>query len=172
MKITKRQLRNIIKEAIDIVNIDTGEVLAFGDRDRDVAPDAAVSDLSRRLKLDIERYASDESEYALPDEDWRKIEDETLGKQDLRYNKKVFAKNKADQERLDIENLLQRLRHWAEDAFNDYVDDNPGVDIQDVAYDLADAAEHEFESDEWEELMWHFDGDLNDLKIYTAESMG
>lgn len=172
MKITKRQLRNIIKEAIDIINIDTGEVLAFGDRDRDVAPDAAVPDLMHRLRIAIEDYASDENEYALPDEAWRKVEDETLGKQDVRYNKKAFAKSKADAERLNIDSLLQRLRDWAHDAFKDYADDNPEADIQDVAYDLADAWEYEFEVDEQEELMWHFDGDLNDLKVYAAESMG
>ena len=50
--------------------------------------------------------------------------------------------------------------------------DNPRTDLQDVAYDLADAWEFEFEKDEQEELMYYFDGDLNDLKIYAAESMG
>ena len=44
--------------------------------------------------------------------------------------------------------------------------------MQDVAFDLAGAAEYEFESDEWEELLWHFDGSLDDLKVYAAESMG
>lgn len=172
MKITKRQLRNIIKEAIDIINIDTGEVLAFGDRDRDVAPDAAVPDLMHRLKIAIEDYASDENEYALPDEAWRKVEDETLGKQEDREVKRRITKMKADSARLNIDNLLEKLRHWAEDAAKDYMADNPDVDLQDIAYDLADAWEYEFEVDEQEELMWHFDGDLNDLKIYAAESMG
>ena len=78
----------------------------------------------------------------------------------------------ADRERLNIDNLLQKLRYWAEDAARDYMADNPDVDLQDIAYDLADAWEYEFARDEQEELMWHFDGDLNDLKIYAAESMG
>ena len=78
----------------------------------------------------------------------------------------------ADRERLNIDNLLRRLRNWAEDAARDYMADNPDVDLQDIAYDLADAWEFEFDEDEREELMWHFDGDLNDLKIYAAESMG
>jgi len=73
---------------------------------------------------------------------------------------------------LNIDNLLQRLSDWAADAGRDYMADNPGVDMQDVAYDLADAWQFEFKSDEREELLRHFDGDLNDLKIYTAESMG
>ena len=173
MKITRKQLRGLIREAIDLINVESGEVLTFGDGERDVAPDAAVPDLMRRLKIDdYENYASDENEYALPDDAWRRVEEETLGKQDVRYNKKAFAKSKADAERLDIDNLLQKLRHWAEDAAKDYMGDNPNVDLQDIAYDLADAWEYEFEADEREELMWHFDGDLNDLKIYAAESMG
>ena len=32
MKITKRQLRKIIKEAIDVVNAETGELLIFDDQ--------------------------------------------------------------------------------------------------------------------------------------------
>jgi hypothetical protein len=172
MRITKRSLRRLIREAIDVINVESGEVLTFGDSERDVAPDAAVPDLMRRLGIDYESYASDENEYALPDDAWLKVEDETLGKQDARYNKKAFAKSKADAERLDIDNLLQRLRHWAEDAAQDYMADNPGQELQDIAYDLADAAEYEFERDEWDELLWHFDNDAQSLKVYTAESMG
>ena len=166
MKITRRQLRSIIKEAMDVVNVQTGEVLTFGDSERDVAPDAAVPDLVRRLGLNMSPSG------ALSNADFQKLEDETLGKQDRRSAKRKSAQMAADRERLNIDNLLQRLRYWAEDTARDYMGDNPGVDLQDVAYDLADAWEFEFEPDEREELMWHFDGDLNDLKIYAAESMG
>ena len=166
MKITRRQLRSIIKEAMDVVNVQTGEVLTFGDSERDVAPDAAVPDLVRRLGLNMSPSG------ALSNSDFQKLEDETLGKQDRRSAKRKSAQMAADRERLNIDNLLQRLRYWAEDTARDYMGDNPGVDLQDVAYDLADAWEFEFEPDEREELMWHFDGDLNDLKIYAAESMG
>ena len=166
MKITRKQLRSIIKEAMDVVNVESGEVLTFGDSEKDVAPDAAVPDLVKRLGLNMSPNGT------LSDDDFRKLEDETLGKQDRRYNKKVWAEREADRERLNIDNLLQRLSDWAHDAFNDYAGDNPGTDVQDVAYDLADAWEFEFAKDEQEELLWHFDGDLNDLKIYAAESMG
>ena len=166
MKITRRQLRSIIKEAMDVVNVQTGEVLTFGDSERDVAPDAAVPDLVRRLGLNMSPSG------ALSNADFQKLEDETLGKQDRRSAKRKSAQMAADRERLNIDNLLQRLRYWAEDTARDYMGDNPSVDLQDVAYDLADAWEFEFEPDEREELMWHFDGDLNDLKIYAAESMG
>ena len=166
MKITRRQLRSIIKEAMDVVNVQTGEVLTFGDSERDVAPDAAVPDLVRRLGLNMSPSG------ALSNADFQKLEDETVGKQDRRSAKRKSAQMAADRERLNIDNLLQRLRYWAEDTARDYMGDNPGVDLQDVAYDLADAWEFEFEPDEREELMWHFDGSLNDLKIYAAESMG
>ena len=166
MKITRKQLRSIIKEAMDVVNVESGEVLTFGDSEKDVAPEAAVPDLVKRLGLNMSPNGT------LSDDDFRKLEDETLGKQDRRYNKKVWAEREADRERLNIDNLLQRLSDWAHDAFNDYAGDNPGTDVQDVAYDLADAWEFEFAKDEQEELLWHFDGDLNDLKIYAAESMG
>ena len=166
MKITRTQLRSIIKEAMDVVNVESGEVLTFGDSEKDVAPDAAVPDLVRRLGLNMS------SSGALSNADFQKLEDETLGKQDRRSAKRKSAQMAADRERLNIDNLLQRLRYWAEDTARDYMGDNPSVDLQDVAYDLADAWEFEFEPDEREELMWHFDGDLNDLKIYAAESMG
>ena len=172
MKITEKQLRTLIREAIDLINIESGEVLSFGDRDRDVAPDAAVPDLMRRLGIDSESYASDENEYALPDDDWRRVEDETLGKQDVRYNKKAFAKSKADAERLNIDNLMQRVRDWGSNAGTDYIADVPGTDLQDIAFDLADAAKYEFEQDEWDELLYHFDDDENDLRAFVADSIG
>tara|TARA_R100000655_G_scaffold84722_1_gene124385 strand:- start:37 stop:540 length:504 start_codon:yes stop_codon:yes gene_type:complete len=167
MRITRKQLRSIIREAIDIVNVETGEVIDFGEDSISGIPDAAVPDLVKRLGLNLSPSGE-----ALSNEDWEKLEAETVGKQHKRDAKRKVAQFKADEERLKIDNLLTRLSNWAHDAFNDYAGDNPGIDVQDVAYDLADAAQFEFQADEWEELMWHFDGDLNDLKIYAAESMG
>lgn len=166
MKITKRQLRRIIKEAMDVVNVETGEVLTFGDDERDVAPDAAVPGLVKRLALNMGPSGE------LSNADWEKLELETLGKQADRQFAKSHAKIAADRERLNIDNLLQRLQNWAHDSFQDYAADNPGTDLQDVALDLAKSAEYEFEADEWEELIWHFDQDENALNVYTAESMG
>ncbi len=166
MKITKRQLRKIIKEAMDVVNVETGEVIDFGPESLSGLPDAALPDLVKRLGLDMSPGGQ------LSNDDFQKLEDETLGKQEDREVKRRIAKMKADSARLNIDSLLQRLSDWAEDAARDYLADNPDVDLQDIAYDLADAWEFEFDEDEREELMWHFDGDLNDLKIYAAESMG
>ena len=179
MKITRRQLRRIIREAIneriDVVDRETGEVMVFGRAGREAAPEAAWPDLVKRLGLQPEDDGLDaagDQSFSLSNQEFAKLEDEVLGKQDRRSAKRKSAQMAADRERLNIDNLLQRLRYWAEDTARDYMGDNPSVDLQDVAYDLADAWEFEFEPDEREELMWHFDGDLNDLKIYAAESMG
>ena len=182
MRITRKQLRRIIKEATDVINRDNGEVLPFGeDRPgssiKNLGPDKAVEDIMKRLGIsvkpdDFKTYSTGGREIVLPDADWQKMEDEVVGKRDRRASKRKSAQMAADRERLDIDNLLQRLRHWAEDAGRDYVADNPEVELQDVAYDLADAWEFEFKEDEQDELLWHFDGDVNDLKIYAAESMG
>jgi len=167
MKLTVKQLRGLIREAIDIVNAETGEVIDFGEDSISGIPDAAVPDLVKRLGLNLSPSGE-----ALSNDDWEKLEAETIGKQADREVKRRIAKMKADSARLNIDSLLQRLSDWAHDAFNDYAGDNPGTDVQDVAYDLADAAQFEFEADEWEELLWHFDGNEEDLKIYAAESMG
>ena len=179
MKITRRQLRRIIREAIneriDVVDRETGEVMVFGRDGREAAPESAWPDLVKRLGLepnDIGPDAAGDQSFTLSNQEFAKLEDEVLGKQDRRSAKRKSAQMAADRERLDIDSLLQRLRGWAEDAARDYMGDNPGVDLQDVAYDLADAWEYEFEADEREELMWHFDDDLNNLKIYAAEGMG
>ena len=163
---TLRRIRKIVREAIDIVNVETGEVLSFGDGERDVAPDSAVPNLVKRLALSMGPSGE------LSNADFDKLEQETIGKQDRRFNKKRAAAADADRERLNIDSLLQRLRYWAEDTARDYMADTEGdVELQDIAYDLADAWEFEFEPDEREELLWHFDGDLNNLKVYAAESM-
>jgi hypothetical protein len=166
MKITKKQLRKLIREAIDIVNVETGELIDFGEDSMTGIPDEAVPNLVKRLGLNLSPND------ALSNEDWEKLYGETMGKQDTRQRKKNMAQFKADEERLNVDSLLTRLSNWAHDAFKDYAGDNPGTDVQDVAYDLADAAEYEFEQDEWDELLWHFDGNVEDLKIYAAESMG
>ena len=113
MKITKRQLRRIIKEAMDIVNVETGEVLAFGDDERSVAPDAAVPDLMKRLGLNMSPNGT------LSNDDFDKLEQEVMGKQSDREAKRFQAKMDADRERLNIDNLLNRLSDWAQQAADD-----------------------------------------------------
>ena len=178
IKITKNQLRRIIKEAIDVIDRDTGEAMRFSDDSSDSMadlPEKAWPDLVKRLGLnpkDVGLDPAGNQGFELDQRDFMRLDNETRGKNYDRKMKKASDAYKADRERLNIDNLLEKLRHWAEDAASDYMADNPGTDLQDIAYDLADAWQFAFEEDEKEELLWHFDGDLNDLKIYAAESMG
>lgn len=171
---TRGQFRKFLKEAIDAVNVDSGEVLSFDDSSRRAAPEAAWPDLVKRLgispKLDYEEDGT--QSYALSGEDWGKLEDETQGKQGRREDKRLRAQMAADRERLNIDNLMQRVRDWASDAGSDYISDNPSADLQDIAFDLARAARYEFQEDEWDELLWHFDDNQDELYAFVAESMG
>lgn len=166
MKITKRQLRTLIREAIDIVNAETGEVHDFGEDSISGIPDDAVPDLIKRLGLNMSPNGT------LSNADFEKLEDETLGKQHRRDSKRKVAQFKADEERLNVDNLMQRVRDWASDVGTEYIADVPGTDLQDIAFDLADAAKFEFEQDEWDELLWHFDNDENELRAFVADSIG
>ncbi len=51
MKVTRSQLRQIIKEAIDVMNLETGEIKVFGDDEYSDLPSAAWPDLVKRLSL-------------------------------------------------------------------------------------------------------------------------
>ena len=174
MKITRRQLKQIIKEGIDIVNSETGELLVFED-DWETggghAPEAAAREIMKRLGIaEISSAITDDIEdIEIKPEDWARMEVELEGKRRYRRNKKERA-------RMDINNLLARVDQWAADASGDYGADNPDVDMQDVAWDLATGAEHEFRKDEWEELINHFDDEgsyhpEDELITYIADSI-
>lgn len=170
MRITKRQLRQIIKEGIDIINNETGEILVFEDdweTRGGTAPEAAARNALKRLRItpikdepsgdpDITDIYVEPSDYAVLDTEFE--------------GKRRYRRNKRERERLDIDNLQARLDQWAADAGGDYAGDNPGIDMQDVAWDLAASAEYSFEPDEWEELVWSIaDGDEENLKTYIAD---
>jgi len=78
----------------------------------------------------------------------------------------------ADRERLNIDNLMQRVRDWGSDVGTEYIENVPGTDLQDIAFDLAHAARYEFEQDEWDELLWNFDDNEDDLIAFIADSIG
>lgn len=86
MKITRRQLRRIIKEATDVINRDTGEIMFFGDK-RYVSDipvtgtDEMIDDIMRRLGIspspeDMRTYSTGGRDMELSGEDWQKIKDE------------------------------------------------------------------------------------------------
>ena len=139
MKITKRQIQQIIKEVIneriDVVDRDTGEVMVFGREGGDSAPEAAWPSLVKRLDLqpkdDGLDIAGDQS-FSLSPQEFDRLDNEVRGKQDQRSRKRKSSQMTADRERLDIDNLLERLSNWAEDTARDYMADNPGTDLQDV----------------------------------------
>jgi hypothetical protein len=169
MKITLRQLRRIIQEGIDIVNSETGELLVFEDDWQDGsadAPEAAARDIMKRLNItelpsEWDREDGVETIEVTPD-DWALMDVELRGK-------RRYRKNKRERERLNIDNLLARADQWAADAGGDYGADNPDVDMQGVAWDLAAGAKHEFREDEWDELVWHFDDSEDELVTYIAD---
>ena len=176
MKITRRQLRTIIKEAIDVLNNETGEVLEFDDNDagpgtaRPDAPEAAAMDMMKRLGvLDDAKFETgafpefgDVPTYSLPADKWEMMHQEL-------YGKRAARKSKADKKRLDIGNLMDRVVDWGTQAGREYLADNRGARLEDIAFDLAQAAEMEFKPDEWNELLYHFDFEEDDLSTYIAD---
>ena len=169
MKITRKQLRRIIKEGIDILNTETGELLVFEDDWQDGggdAPEAAARDIMKRMNISqlSSEIDGDIETIEVRPEDWAKMDVELHGK-------RRYRKNKREQERLDIHNLMNRLDQWAKDVAIDYGADNPDVDFQDIAWDLSDAAQFEFRKDEWEELLWAFDGSEDELRTSIADSI-
>ena len=178
MKITRKQIRQIVKEAIDVMNAETGELLIFDDQPdvnadggniKSDAPEAAALDMMKRLGITASpdpEYSSDGVDtYPLPNEQWEMMQDEL-------YGKRAARKSKADKERLDIDNLLQRADKWAIEAGQDYMADNrefPDTHLEDIAWDLSDAAEFEFQEDEWNEMLAHFDWNPENLRMYIAD---
>ena len=171
MKITRRQLRRIISEAIDVINASTGETLVFADEGdpaagnyKPDAPEAAARDIIKRLGLNpLEGYGDAADEIYLGAEDYAEMDYEIGGKRHKRKAKK-------ERTRLDIDNLMTRLEDWALDAREDYMADNPGADMQGVAMDLAQGAKYSFAKDEWENLSYggQFDSE-DDLYTYIAD---
>jgi hypothetical protein len=157
MRLSRRQLRRAILESIDIMNADTGELLIFDEMEGGAdAPEAAARDVLRRLQItpvNSEVEGAVETLSVAP-EDYAVIDTEIHGKRRQRHHKKEDA-------RLNVDNLFARLDQWIADAGPGYAADNPGVDMQGVAMDLAAGAEFSFREDEWDELVGYFDDQLD-----------
>lgn len=167
VRLTRRQLRQIIKEGIDIVNSETGELLIFEDDWEEGgghAPEAAAREIMKRLGVAqiSSEIDGDIEDIQIAPEDWARMEVEIQGKRHYRRKKK-------NDERMDVNNLLVRVDQWATDAGGDYGADNPSIDMQDVSWDLAAGAKYEFREDEWDELIWHFDDSEDELITYIAD---
>ena len=179
MKITRKQIRKIIREAIDVMNAETGEVMVFDDKAEDDAgirsdaPEAAAMDMMKRLGiLDDAKFETgafpefgDTPTYSLPNDKYEMMQDEL-------YGKRAARKRKADNQRLDIDNLLDRVNVWAEQAGQDYLADNrefPETRLEDIAWDMSDAIKFEVAEDEYNELLAHFDFEEDDLRMFVAD---
>ena len=174
MKITRRQIRRIIKEAIDVMDSSTGELLVFDDEAasdsglaRPDAPEAAALDIMRRLGIKSQpdpQYSDDVPTYVVSSDDYDKMHQEL-------YGKRAARKSKADKKRLDIGNLMDRVVDWGTQAGREYLADNREFEgrLEDIAFDMAQAAEMQFKPDEWNELLYHFDFEEDDLNMYIAD---
>ena len=186
MKITAGQLRQIIREeltqvlrehsdqdTVDIVDVETGEVLYVGAGTQRGIPAAKVDDFIRDLKLSVRGEDKDGTERSieLSKADFEKLEAHIDDVYDRPEREKAAASRKADQERLDPRRLKDELSRRAKIAGEEYMADNPDGNLDDVALDLGMAVLYSFDRDEQEELRYAFDDDEYQLSLYAAESM-
>ena len=160
-------------DTVDIVDVETGEVLFVGaGTDRGI-PAAKVDDFIRDLKLSVRGDDKDGTERSieLSSADFEKLEAHIDYVYDRPEREKPAAAHKADQERLDPRRLKDELSRRAKIAGEEYMADNPGANLDDVALDLGKAVLDSFERDEQEELRYAFDDDEYQLSLYAAESM-
>ena len=160
-------------DTVDIVDVETGEVLYVGAGTQRGIPAAKVDDFIRDLKLSVRGDDKDGTERSieLSKADFEKLEAHIDDVYDRPEREKAAASRKADQERLDPRRLKDELSRRAKTAGEEYMADNPGANLDDVALDLGKAVLDSFERDEQEELRYAFDDDEYQLSLYAAESM-
>jgi len=160
-------------DTVDIVDVETGEVLYIGAGTQRGIPAAKVDDFIRDLKLSVRGDDKDGTERSieLSSADFEKLEAHIDDVYDRPEREKAAAARKADQERLDPRRLKDELSRRAKIAGEEYMADNPGANLDDVALDLGKAVLDSFERDEQEELRYAFDDDEYQLSLYAAESM-
>ena len=160
-------------DTVDIVDVETGEVLYVGAGTQRGIPAAKVDDFIRDLKLSVRGDDKDGTERSieLSKADFEKLEAHIDDVYDRPEREKAAAARKADQKRLDPRRLKDELSRRAKIAGEEYMADNPGANLDDVALDLGKAVLYTFERDEQEELLYAFDDDEDQLGLYAAESM-
>ena len=146
MKISKRQLRKIIKEVVTAINDETGEVW---EGEPLGIPHSAWPNIVKRLDLEVLGMGDlPYGDYELSDEDFGKLEDETWGKQQTRS---VAVERK----RLDGKRITAELVELAASAGQEYQADNSGTDLEGGSYDLAQSLRHSVAPDEWVQAVWY-----------------
>ena len=160
-------------DTVDIVDVETGEVLYIGAGTQRGIPAAKVDDFIEKLSLSVRGDDKDGTERSieLSKADFEKLEAHIDDVYDRPEREKAAAARKADQERLDPRRLKDELSRRAKTAGEEYMADNPDGNLDDVALDLGRAVLDSFERDEQEELRYAFDDDEYQLSLYAAESM-
>ena len=160
-------------DTVDIVDVETGEVLYVGAGTQRGIPAAKVDDFIEKLRLSaiVDDKDGTERSIELSRADFEKLEAHIDDVYDRPEREKAAATRKADQERLDPRRLKDELSRRAKIAGEEYMADNPDGNLDDVALDLGRAVLDSFERDEQEELRYAFDDDEYQLSLYAAESM-
>ena len=155
IRITRHHLRRIIREALTAVNNETGEVW---EAEPLGIPDKAWPNLVKRLNLNPQAGSGEVDDYDLSEEDFRKLAAETEYKQQGRSRA-------AESKRLDGDRITDELVTWATDAGTQFAADNPGVDIQAAAYDLAQSGRNQVSPDEWEAAVWYMFDEMGGFDV-------
>ena len=105
-------------DTVDIVDVETGEVLYIGTGTQRGIPAAKADEFIEKLRLSAIADDKDGTERSieLSRADFEKLEAHIDDVYDRPEREKADAARKADQERLDIDSLKERLRKWADDA--------------------------------------------------------
>ena len=160
-------------DTVDVVDVETGEVLYIGAGTQRGIPAAKADEFIEKLRLSaiVDDKDGTERSIELSRADFEKLEAHIDDVYDRPEREKAAATRKADQERLDPRRLKDELSRRAKIAGEEYMADNPGANLEDVALDLAASVLYSFEQDEQEELRYAFDDDEYQLNLYAAESM-
>jgi hypothetical protein len=174
VKITHRQLRRLIKEALDITDQESGETLRFGEDDFAVGTEedyASIKDELGLYEIDPEFAQDDEAANAagLGSHDFKALLDRLAAEgeeegtdpstglpgaanydlEDQPHTEEdIWAQFHAEEsaEREKEAAALESLRQDARDSGMDYAQDNRGQNIADVARDLVRGLQH---SEHW-----------------------
>jgi len=159
-------------DTVDIVDVETGEVLFVGAGTQRGIPAAEVEDFIRdNLSIRGEDKDGTERSIELSKADFKRLKAHIDDVYDRPEREKAAAARKAEQERLDPKRLKAELSRRAKIAGEEYMADNPDGNLDDVALDLGMAVLYSFERDEQEELRYAFDDNEYRLSLYAAESM-
>ena len=174
MKIKLSELKKLIREElkvlreVEVVNRDTGETLTmpweFEEEydDGEELPDSAF----KALRRDIDKLSSKSQKNDL--DDWGDDDlDAPMSDLERKVSRQVrdeLAADKAGEAVTDLTDL-------ADELVQDWIEDNPGADIADVAHDLASGMKKTTDSAQWKLAVKYFDGKEPDLVSYLASMM-